>query len=258
MENSFNIHSQENSEPTHEKSSLNNKQILSSPSLDIPQFSLISTNNRKTYSGTEHPSKRWGHTVLIHNNHMIIFGGRHSMRILSNIYSLDFKTLNWSKLEPFGNSPPARDSHSAVLFNDVNMVVFGGNGMSGKLNDLWNFNFNDKRWSKIVYKGKIPSPRDGHMTSVIHKKYMVVYGGLNNEDKVIQDVHLFDLENRKWYQCDLEGVSIQNKDGQSCCMLGNTIYLFGGQGPSDDEYSNDLYELNFEIPEHVLDIKIDF
>ena len=227
----------------------------SSSSQDFPQFSIILSNNRKTYRGGEHPSKRWGHSAVLHNKNMIIFGGRHSQRILSNIYSLDFNTLSWSKIDPCGNSPQPRDSHSAIVYKENDMIIFGGNGNNGKLNDLWNFNFLDKKWTKITGEGKPPSPRDGHLTSLIYDKYMVIYAGLNDEDNVIHDIYLFDVENRKWYECDVEGVPIQNKDGQSCCKIGNTMYLFGGQGPADDEYSNDLFTLKFEIPENLKDSK---
>ncbi len=216
---------------------------------ELPSFSLVSQNNRKTYPGSEHPSKRWGHSVVLHNRAMIIFGGRHSQRSLSNIYSLDFITLTWSKIEPLGNIPPARDSHSAVIYNDSDMIIFGGNGSTGKLNDLWNFNFNDKKWSRITSEGQIPSPRDGHLSILIKKKYMVIYAGLNDNDEVIHEIHIFNVESKVWYKCDIEGSPIQKRDGQSCCQIGDVMYLFGGQGPSDDEYSNDLFMLEFNILE---------
>ena len=251
MENSTQNHI--NKSPDLNKKSIQKNNYQSSQ--DFPQFSIVSSNNRKTYKGPEHPSKRWGHSVVLHNNNMIIFGGRHSQRILSNIYSLDFTSLSWSKIEPCGNSPPARDSHSAIIYNDSDMIIFGGNGTSGKLNDLWNFNFNDKKWTKISGSGKSPSSRDGHLTSLIYNKYMMIYAGLDNEDNVVHDIYLFDIENRIWYECDLEGVPIQNKDGQSCCKIGDIMYLFGGQGPEDDEYSNDLFTLKFDIPDNLKDPK---
>ena len=251
MENSTQNHI--NKSPDLNKKSIQKNNYQSSQ--DFPQFSIVSSNNRKTYKGPEHPSKRWGHSVVLHNNNMIIFGGRHSQRILSNIYSLDFTSLSWSKIEPCGNSPPARDSHSAIIYNDSDMIIFGGNGTSGKLNDLWNFNFNDKKWTKISGSGKNPSSRDGHLTSLIYNKYMMIYAGLDNEDNVVHDIYLFDIENRIWYECDLEGVPIQNKDGQSCCKVGDLMYLFGGQGPEDDEYSNDLFTLKFDIPDNLNDPK---
>jgi hypothetical protein len=251
MENSAQNHINKSPELIKKSIQKNNYQS----SQDFPQFSIVSSNNRKTYKGPEHPSKRWGHSVVLHNNNMIIFGGRHSQRILSNIYSLDFTSLSWSKIEPCGNSPPARDSHSAIIYNDSDMIIFGGNGTSGKLNDLWNFNFNDKKWTKISGSGKSPSSRDGHLTSLIYNKYMMIYAGLDNEDNVVHDIFLFDIENRIWYECDLEGVPIQNKDGQSCCKIGDLMYLFGGQGPEDDEYSNDLFTLKFDIPDNLKDPK---
>ena len=251
MENSTQNHINKSPELNKKSFQKNNYQS----SQDFPQFSIVSSNNRKTYKGPEHPSKRWVHSVVLHNNNMIIFGGRHSQRILSNIYSLDFTSLSWSKIEPCGNSPPARDSHSAIIYNDSDMIIFGGNGTSGKLNDLWNFNFNDKKWTKISGSGKSPSSRDGHLTSLIYNKYMMIYAGLDNEDNVVHDIYLFDIENRIWYECDLEGVPIQNKDGQSCCKIGDIMYLFGGQGPEDDEYSNDLFTLKFDIPDNLKDPK---
>ena len=244
MEKTNQINPEKNLE-NPKKSQCKNNGFLSQ---DFPQFSIISSINRKTYKGAEHPSKRWGHTVVLHNNNMVIFGGRHSQRILSNIYSLDFTTLSWSKIEPSGNSPPARDSHSAIIYNDSDMIIFGGNGTSGKLNDMWNFNFNEKKWTKIGLVNS-PTARDGHLTSLIFNKYMMIYAGLDNDDNVINDIFLFDIENRIWYPCDIEGEPIQNKDGQSCCLIGNIMYLFGGQGPTDDEYSNDLFSLKFEIPD---------
>ena len=134
-----------------------------------PVFTIISSHTRKTYGGSEHPSKRWGHSVILYNKSMIIFGGRHLQRSLSNIYSLDFTTLTWAKIDPNCNPPPARDSHSAVLYNNSDMIIFGGNGSTGKLNDLWNFNFNDKKWNKIITEGPTPSARDGHLSSLIYR-----------------------------------------------------------------------------------------
>jgi hypothetical protein len=119
MENSTQNHI--NKSPDLNKKSIQKNNYQSSQ--DFPQFSIVSSNNRKTYKGPEHPSKRWGHSVVLHNNNMIIFGGRHSQRILSNIYSLDFTSLSWSKIEPCGNSPPARDSHSAIIYNDSDMIM---------------------------------------------------------------------------------------------------------------------------------------
>ena len=152
--------------------------------MSLPIITIISQSTRKTYRGSEHPSKRWGHSVIIYKNQMIIFGGRHSQRSLSNIYSLDFTSLTWLKIEQIGMSPPARDSHSAITYNNE-MIIFGGSGSGNKLNDIWSFNFNDKRWTKVETIGENPCARDGHLCSVIDNNYMMIYSGLNSLDEVI-------------------------------------------------------------------------
>ena len=111
MENSPKSNSNKNSESHQKSPNTNNTQAIKA----FPQLSIISSSKRKTYNGPEHPSKRWGHSAVLYNNSMIIFGGRHSQRILSNIYSLDFATLSWTKIDPYSKAPQARDSHSAVI-----------------------------------------------------------------------------------------------------------------------------------------------
>ena len=178
---------------------------------------------------------------------MIIFGGRHSQRSLSNIYSLDFTSLTWLKIEQIGMSPPARDSHSAITYNNE-MIIFGGSGSGNKLNDIWSFNFIDKRWTKVETLGDNPCARDGHLSSVINNNYMMIYSGLNSNDEVICNTYLLDLRNNFWILCQNEGDEIPKRDSQSSTKVNDTIFIFGGQAPNDELY-NDMYTLNFNINE---------
>ena len=210
-------------------------------------LSLLTSTIRKSYHNSEHPSKRWGHSAILHNNNMIIFGGRHLKKSLSNVYSLNFSSLTWSKMEPIGIIPLARDSHSAVLYNNTDMIIFGGNGQTTKFNDLWDFDINEYKWTKMTTQGKSPCARDGHLSTIIYNKYMVIYAGLNEKDEVINDIYLFDFENNNWIECDIINSNLlENRDGQSCCFVGDMIYLFGGQA-GEDKYTNDLFTIKFEI-----------
>ena len=80
---------------------------------------IVGSGSRRGTRSSDTPSKRWGHTSLGYNNTILVFGGRHSHRSLVNIYSLDLSTMVWTKLEPLGQAPPARDSHSAILVKDI-------------------------------------------------------------------------------------------------------------------------------------------
>ena len=211
-------------------------------------LSLLSSTTKKTKNGSEqHPSKRWGHSAILYHNNMIIFGGRHLQRSLSNVYSLNFSSLTWTKMEPIGPVPLSRDSHTAVLYNNSNMIIFGGNGLNTKYNDLWDFDINECNWTKVTTQGKTPCPRDGHLSTIIYNKYMVIYSGLNENDKVINDIFLFNFENKTWIECDIINKHlIENRDGQSCSYVGDLLYLFGGQH-GEEKFSNELFTIKFEI-----------
>lgn len=71
--------------------------------------------NGKKGKSIDTPYKRWGHSSLHYKNAIIVFGGRHSSRSLVNIYAFDLENYFWYKLDALGQTPAARDSHSAVI-----------------------------------------------------------------------------------------------------------------------------------------------
>ncbi len=78
-------------------------------------FSNDTPINKKTNKSLDIPSKRWGHSSLIYNNNMVIFGGRYSTKNLANIFAFNLENYFWYKIEPIGQIPPARDSHTIIL-----------------------------------------------------------------------------------------------------------------------------------------------
>ena len=64
-------------------------------------------------------------------------------------------TLEWTQLKIEGNSPK-RQFHTACTFENI-MYIFGGGDGKFWLNDLFKFDLDEKVWSLIEVKGKIPS-----------------------------------------------------------------------------------------------------
>ena len=215
--------------------------------LKLPKFTIISSNNKKINRGADHPSKRWGHSAILNDKSMIIFGGHHPQRTLSNLYSLDFTTLTWSKIEIVGNPPPARDSHSAILYDNTDMIIFGGNGTSNILNDLWSFNLKDKKWNKITSEGKEPGPVSGHFSLLLNNRYMIIYGGINDKNEINKDIFVYDIDINKWSKYEIEEKYNKYKYGQSHCVIDDIMYLFGGKNINNKEYSSELYTLKFDV-----------
>jgi len=69
---------------------------------------------------------------------LILFGGLTSDGPSDDVWSLDIASGEWTGLDPSGSAPAARSSHDAVWnLETEQMIVFGGRGSGGALNDLW-------------------------------------------------------------------------------------------------------------------------
>lgn len=192
-------------------------------------------NNDKTndenvllYVG-ESPSKRWGHTSVSYDNKVIVYGGRQSYKSLSSMYCFDYRSLSWSNVNYEGEEyPSSRDSHSALVYNN-SMYIFGGNWQGKRMSDLWKYDFLLKRWMKITCPNG-PKNKEGHVTSLINNNFMVIQGGLDENNLVTNEFHLFDLNSYKWFECDITGnINYSSREGRSCVSDGESLYMFGGE-----------------------------
>ncbi len=71
---------------------------------------------------------------------LILFGGLTKDGPANDAWSFDIAAGEWTALEPPGDAPTARSSHDAV-WNPATgtLIVFGGKGKEGALNDMWVF-----------------------------------------------------------------------------------------------------------------------
>lgn len=92
-----------------------------------------------TGEGTR-PSKRRGHSCVIYENSMFIFGGlSHDDKPLNDVYEFSFNNLRWNKIAINGHvMPKPRYHHSAVVFKD-SMFIFGGTDGSTVSSDFLEF-----------------------------------------------------------------------------------------------------------------------
>ena len=135
--------------------------------------------------------------------------------------------------------PSPKINHSMLNINDEYILIIGGNDTKTYL-----FNISKK---EFIFFG---DTNEIHLnpTLLIYNKYMVIYSGLNDKEEIINDLFLFDFNDKKWIECDLINANLTEKrDGQSCCLVGDTMYLFGGQGPEEDKYSNKLFTITFSF-----------
>lgn len=79
------------------------------------------------------------------------------------------------------------------------MYIFGGKDEdNNKLNDLWKLDLNTYVWSEIKpTDGFKPLERSGHSCDV-YEHYMVIFGGIFEITKELNDFYLFDFRKNRW------------------------------------------------------------
>jgi hypothetical protein len=86
------------------------------------------------------PTARRNHS-LVHdsdNGRLLLFGGWSGRRFLNDVWALDLQTNTWYQIRPSGTPPPPRAWHAAgedLLYG--RMVIIGGRGYGGDLDDVW-------------------------------------------------------------------------------------------------------------------------
>ena len=82
-----------------------------------------------------------------------------------------------------------------------NLVIFGGNNdYYEKLCDLWTFNTETCTWEEIEAGEGGPGGRSGACAGNYKDKYLLVFGGIYEITNELNDVFLYNFEDKKWSQ----------------------------------------------------------
>lgn len=142
-----------------------------------PQWSLLAP------SGTP-PVGRIDQTAIhdVGRSRMIVFGGNVGGSYLDDTWELSLSSSTaWSQLQPFGYPPSARSDHVAIFDREHDrMIVFGGLGATGYVNDVWELSFSGApQWTELTPSGTPPVARGGHCAiwDPVRSR-MLVFGGV--------------------------------------------------------------------------------
>lgn len=155
---------------------------------------------------------------------------------------------NWL---PIAN-PPARAMHSLIL-DEINdrMVLFGGYGYHGYMNDVWSlshdFGSGQPKWSIVGLDGPEPVPRRGHVSTYDPSRgVMYVFGGDVGNDVDENDVWSLNLtpHDESWQELTTYGTppSPRRRSTIIYDRTNDRLIIFGGQ--TTTEWFGDLWELD--------------
>lgn len=121
------------------------------------QWILVNTKNT--------PPPMAGHSAVIENDHMIVFGGLYKtslqahMQCSNDIWVLDLKTLIWRKQPTSSPKPATRYGQSLIKLNNNSIMILGGvQTIRNKCvyNDCWMLKMEGPIWTwyEITIKNK--------------------------------------------------------------------------------------------------------
>ena len=111
-------------------------------------------------------------------------------------------------VEHRGAGPSKRWGHTLVYDPvDEQLVLFGGIGPSGKLNDTWVFSLERQEWTELATSGPTPDPRLTPAAVMdVPRHRMVVVGGDVATSFASEETWQLDLDQKVWSQlADIPG-----------------------------------------------------
>jgi N-acetylneuraminic acid mutarotase len=127
---------------------------------------------------------------------MYIFGGYSGFYWLNDFHKIDLTTMEWSLEIPRGGNPPStRFGYVSAVWRD-SMFIFGGYDGATWLNDLYEYDFVQKRWSQVDAGGELPSVRSCPSWAT-YKSSVFVFGGYDGVHR-LNDFYEFNAETKMW------------------------------------------------------------
>ncbi|GAB2224932.1 hypothetical protein Droror1_Dr00005713 [Drosera rotundifolia] len=206
-----------------------------------------------TVGGAVEPS-RCNFSACAVGNRVVLFGGEGvNMQPMNDTFVLDLNSSHpeWQYVE-VSSPPPGRWGHTLSCMNGSNLVVFGGCGTQGLLNDVFvlDLDATHPTWREISGLAP-PLPRSWHSSCTLDGTKLVVSGGCADSGVLLSDTFLLDLSMEKpiWREIPAAWTPPSRLGHTLSVYGGRKILMFGGlakSGPhrfrSSDVYTMDLSE----------------
>ncbi|XP_052205249.1 adagio protein 3 [Diospyros lotus] len=202
--------------------------------------------------GAVEPS-RCNFSACAAGNRLVLFGGEGvNMQPMDDTFVLNLDAANpeWRRVS-VESSPPGRWGHTLSCLNGSWLVVFGGCGRQGLLNDVFILDLDAEQptW-KQVSGGTPPLPRSWHSSCTIEGSKLVVSGGCTDAGVLLSDTYLLDLttDNPTWREIPTSWAP-PSRLGHSLSVYGRTkILMFGGLAKSGNLRlrSGEAYTIDLE------------
>jgi leucine-zipper-like transcriptional regulator 1 len=157
--------------------------------------------------------------------------------------SMDDVQYGWNRVDVLdeGRIPCPRSLHAAAVWNG-SFFVFGGYDGHSRVNDMYEYNIQKRRWRSIPIPMISPSPRDRHVAVAAGNSFYI-FGGFDGGSRV-NDFWAYSFETSDWIMVPVaSGEAPSARHSHMAVTYKNSLYIFGGY---DGSYKADFHEYNFE------------
>lgn len=228
------------------------------------EFYELNTDNwtwKKLKTG---PQERAGHSCVVTEDDLYIYGGYNNETTFSDLWKYNFKTEEWKKMEL--TSHPNSRAFQLMFYSEINQQIYILGGISSSktpLKEIWSFDIKTETWNQIYFKLLSDQPLSTssyipgkNSSGCIIGTKIIMFGGEtlitydSETSNEINDFVVFDLEKNELFRSgDLQTISIT---GHQMIWRRDKFYIIGGVAKHGFFFNNFHYLSSFSIEDSLL------
>ncbi|XP_014382265.1 leucine-zipper-like transcriptional regulator 1 [Alligator sinensis] len=198
------------------------------------------------------PVARSAHGATVYSDKLWIFAGYDGNARLNDMWTIglqDKELTCWEEIEQSGEIPPSCCNFPVAVCKDK-MFVFSGQSGAKITNNLFQFEFKEKIWTRIptehLLRGSPPPPqrRYGH-TMVAFDRHLYVFGGAA-DNTLPNELHCYDVDSQTWevIQPSPDSELPSGRLFHAAAVISDAMYIFGGTVDNNIR-SGEMYRFQF-------------
>ncbi|KAF9432804.1 hypothetical protein BGZ76_010307 [Entomortierella beljakovae] len=164
---------------------------------------------------------------------LYVFGGfdQYTDAVNNDLYRLDIETMLWERLIYTKGEPPSkRNDHSASLWGDDRIVIFGGSDeVNLYCNDVHVLHVRTMTWETPEVSGNIPTGRVKHAATIVDDM-LYISGGCLEQEGVSQELLCLNLSTWEWE----EPIDFVPRYTHTLFVYRNKLFVYGGYNEETD------------------------